>query len=69
MRKDVLVTIGQKPISALFTCPYCDIDFEVSYEEFENMVNSDLTGILYDNPSFKCPECDELLGVGEAELD
>lgn len=69
MRKDVVVTIVQKPVEIVFTCIHCDEEFEIDYKEFENMINNDLSGILYDNPNFDCPNCNGALCVGQAYLD
>lgn len=69
MNKSVVITICQKPIEVVFTCAHCDEDFEIDYEEFEKMTSSSLSGIINDNPDFKCPECDVKLSVGQAYLD
>lgn len=69
MRKGVGVKILQTPIEVVFTCIHCDEEIEIDYKEFEKITNSDLGGIIYDNPSFKCPKCNKELYVGQADLD
>lgn len=69
MEKGVGVRILQKPIEVVFSCPYCEEDIEIAYEEFENITNADLGGIFNDSPSFNCPKCNEKLYVGAVDLD
>lgn len=69
MRKGVGVKILQTPIEVVFTCIHCDEEIEIGYKEFEHLTNSDLGGIIYDSPNFKCPKCKGELYVGEAVLD
>lgn len=69
MRKGIEIKILQKPVEVVFNCAYCDKEIEVEYEEFEIITSSDLMDIFYENPSFKCPKCNEELYVAEVELD
>lgn len=69
MRKGIEITILQEPVGVVFNCAYCDEEIEVDYEEFKIITSSDLTDIFYENPSFKCPKCNEELYVAEVELD
>ena len=68
--KKVDIVINQAPISVGFTCPCCEEDFEIDYEEFsENMAIADLGSLLYDDNDFICPNCSEVLKIEDAKLD
>lgn len=69
MRKDVDIVIVQKPISVTFTCPYCAEDIEIDFEEFKDITNNDLCGLLYDSNYFNCPKCNGYLETDGVELD
>ena len=64
------IVIKQAPVSVSFTCPCCEEDFEIDYEEFsENMAIADLGSLLYDDNDFICPNCSEVLEIEDAKLD
>lgn len=69
MSNDVDITIEQMPVRVSFTCPCCEQEISVDYDEFERMTSSDLGEILYDTTDFRCPVCQEKLYTADVFLD
>lgn len=68
--KKVDIVINQAPVSVSFTCPCCEEEFEIDYEEFaDDMAMADLGSLINDTNNFICPECNESLEIDEATLD
>lgn len=68
--KKVDIIINQAPVSVSFTCPCCEEEFDIDYDEFaDDMVIADLGSLLNDRNGFICPECNEWLDIDEARLD
>lgn len=66
---DVDITIEQMPVRVSFTCPCCEQEISVDYDEFERMTSSDLGEILHDTTDFRCPVCQEKLYTADVFLD
>lgn len=64
------IAINQAPISVSFTCPCCEEEFDIDYDEFANdMALADLGSLINDTNHFTCPKCNEELEIDEAILD
>lgn len=62
------ITVIQIPTYIEFTCPHCDENIQVDYDEFNNMMCSDYWG-EWVQEEFNCPGCGETIEVNDVECD
>ena len=62
------ITVIQIPTYVDFTCPHCDEDIEMDYDDFNNMMCSYYWG-EWVQEEFTCPGCGETIEVNDVECD
>jgi len=61
------VTVEQKPVSVLCTCPYCGEDIEMSFMEFCDEVADNPGDWIYSR--LECTECRKEIKIDSVDWD
>lgn len=62
------VIVFQMPVRVRVTCPHCEYDIKMSYEDFTNLMGSDYPGD-WDGQKIKCDSCKKEIEINDNEWD
>lgn len=58
------VTVNQTPVSVSFTCPHCDEEVEIDYQEFEDLAGEPCD---WNFSIINCPRCEKKIQIDSVD--